>query len=380
MRAAVVHQPGATPVLEQFTDPQPGPGVSVGALVAATLNPLDVAFVNDQFPLRRLQPPCIAGYEAVVQLADGTRWYVTAPPSPYGTLAELVPVPDSDRFPVPAGLDPALAAALGVAGMAGWLALDYRAHLQPGETVLVLGAGGSAGRLAVQSARALGASLVVGAARGKDSSQAADLGADAVVDLADEQAIDAGLAAAPGGYDVIVDFLWGGVAPHAMNHAKRGARYVQVGNAAGATSTITGLVLRNKLLTLVGHSLFATPAELRRSAYAQLAGHAIDGKLNMDMEQTRLEDISGTWEHLKTGASRKLVVTPLRTRPPPPPGAFPGMTPQHRGTHTVFTGWLDQSALYGVLAQMDALGLVLVEVRRMKPHEKSLEHRDTRSP
>ena len=54
MRAAVVRQPGATPVLEQFTDPQPGPGVSVGALVAATLNPLDVAFVNDQFPLRRL--------------------------------------------------------------------------------------------------------------------------------------------------------------------------------------------------------------------------------------------------------------------------------------------------------------------------------------
>ena len=121
--------------------------------------------MNDQFPLRRLQAPCIAGYEAVVQLADGTRWYVTAPPSPYGTLAELVPVSDSDGFPVPAGLDPALAAALGVAGVAGWLALDYRAHLQPGETVLVLGAGGSAGQLALQSARVLGAGQVVGAAR-----------------------------------------------------------------------------------------------------------------------------------------------------------------------------------------------------------------------
>jgi NADPH:quinone reductase-like Zn-dependent oxidoreductase len=309
MRAAVVRQSGATPVLEQFTDPQPGPGVSVGALVAATLNPLDVAFVNDQFPLRRLQPPCIAGYEAVVQLADGTRRYVTAPPPPYGTLAELVPVPDSAGFPVPAGLDPALAAALGVAGLAGWLALDYRAHLQPGETVLVLGAGGSAGQLTMQSARVLGAGLIVGAARGKDLPQAT--GADAVVDLADEQAIDAGLAAAaPGGYDVIVDFLWGGIAPHAMNHAKPGARYIQVGNSAGAASTIPGVVLRTKQLTLVGHSLFATPAEVRRSAYAQLAGHAIDGKLTADLEQTRLEDISETWEHLKTGTARKLVVTP----------------------------------------------------------------------
>ncbi len=163
----------------------------------------------------------------------------------------------------------------------------------------------------MQSARVLGASLVVGAARGKDLAQAADLGADAVVDLADEQAIDAGLAAAvPGGYDVVVDFLWGGVAPHAMNHAKRGARYIQVGSSAGDASTITGLVLRNKLLTLVGHSLFATPTEVRRSAYAKLAGHAVDGKITMDLERTRLEDISGTWQHLKTGAARKLVVTP----------------------------------------------------------------------
>jgi NADPH:quinone reductase-like Zn-dependent oxidoreductase len=311
MRAAVVRQPGATPVLEQFTDPRPGPGVSVGALAAATLNPLDVAFVNDQFPLRRLQPPCIAGYEAVVQLADGTRWYVTAPPAPYGTLAELIPVPDSDAFPVPAGLDPALAAALGVAGLAGWLALDYRAHLQPGETVLVLGAGGSAGQLALQSARVLGAGLIVGAARGKDSSQAADLGADAVVDLADEQAIDAGLAAAaPGGYDVIVDFLWGGPAPHAMNHANVGARYIQVGSSAGATSTITAATIRNKLLTLVGQGTVGTPAEVRRSAYAQLMRHATDGKFTLDLEQTRLDDISQTWELLKTGPPRKLVVTP----------------------------------------------------------------------
>ena len=114
-----------------------------------------------------------------------------------------------------------------------------------------------------------------------------------------------------------------------MNHANPGARYIQVGNAAGAASTIAGLVLRNKLLTLVGHSLFATPAELRRSAYAQLAVIRVDGNL---------------------GAMTL--------------SAFPGMTPQHRGTHTVLTGWLDQSALYGVLAQMEALGLVLVEVRR----------------
>lgn len=214
MRAAVIRRSGATPALDQFADPQPGQGLSVGTLVAAALNPLDIAIVNDQFPFHRLQPPCIAGYEAVVQLGDGTRCYLTGPPAPYGTLAELVPVPESAGFPVPAGIDPGLAAALGVAGLVGWLALDYRGHLQPGETVLVLGAGGSAGQLTMQSARILGAGRVVGAARGKALEQAADHGADAVVDLADDQAIDAGLAAAaPGGYDVIIDFLWDGLAP-----------------------------------------------------------------------------------------------------------------------------------------------------------------------
>ncbi len=248
MRAAVIRRSGATPALDHFADPQPGQGLSVGTLVAAALNPLDIAIVNDQFPLRRLQPPYIAGYEAVVQLGDGTRCYLTGPPAPYGTLAELVPVPDSAGFPVPAGIDPGLAAALGVAGLVGWVALDYRGNLQPGETVLVLGAGGAAGQLAMQSARILGADRVVGAARGKALEHAADRGADAVVDLADDQAIDTGLA--------------------------------------------------------------ATPAEVRRSAYAQLAHHAIDGKFTLDLEQTRLDDISQTWEHLKTGPARKLVVTP----------------------------------------------------------------------
>ena len=283
----------------------------MGTLVAAALNPLDVLIVNDQLPFRRLQPPCIAGYEAVVQLGDGTRCYLAGPPVPYGTLAELVPVPDSAGFGVPAGVDPGLAAALGVAGIVGWVSLDYRAHLQAGETVLVLGAGGSAGQLAVQSARILGAGRVIGAARGKDLEQVADRGADAVVDLADEAAIDAGLAAAaPGGYDVIVAFLWGAPAPHAMNQANVGGRYIQVGSAAGLTSTITASAIRNKLLTLVGQGTVGTPAEVRRSAYAQLMRHASDGKFTLDLERTRLDDISQTWEHLKTGAPRKLVVTP----------------------------------------------------------------------
>ena len=106
-----------------------------------------------------------------MQPDDGTRGYLAGPPAPYGTLADLVPVPDAAAFPVQPGLDPGFAAALGVAGMAGWVAPDYRGHLRPGETVLILGAGGTAGQLAVQAARLLGAGRVVGAAREKDLRQ-----------------------------------------------------------------------------------------------------------------------------------------------------------------------------------------------------------------
>ena len=109
---------------------------------------------------------------------------------------------------------------------------------------------------------------------------------------------------------MIVDFLWGALAPYAMNHATVGARYIQVGSSAGPTSTISAPAVRNKLLTLVGHGLAGTPVEVRRSAYAQLAHHATDGKFTLDLEQTRLDDISQTWEHLKTGPPRKLVVIP----------------------------------------------------------------------
>jgi NADPH:quinone reductase-like Zn-dependent oxidoreductase len=267
--------------------------------------------VNDLIPFRRLPPPYIAGYEGVVELGDGTRCYLGGPPTPYGTLAELVPVPDSAGFPVPAGVDPGLAAALGVAGLVGWVALDHRAHLQPGETVLILGSAGSAGRLAVQSARILGAGRVVGAARRADLGQTADHDADAIVDLTDDDAIDAGLAAAaPGGYDVILDFLWGAPAPHAINHANVGARYIQVGSSAGPASMITASAIRNKLLTLVGQGMVGTSDEVRRSAYAELMRHAMDGKLTVDLEQTRLDDIGETWGLLKAGSRRKLVVKP----------------------------------------------------------------------
>jgi NADPH2:quinone reductase len=306
MYAAVVHSLGDIPSFEEFTGPPSK--IPFGRLVVASLNPLDIARVAGE--LGPLETPCVAGYEGVVALG-GERFYVAAPPHPYGSRAELVPVDREAAFPVPGGVDPALAAALGVAGCVAWTALEYRANLQPGESVLVVGAGGAAGQAALQAARVMGAGTVVGVARGQAAGQARRRGPDAVVEAHDGPGLTSDLlSASPGGYEVIVDFLWGDMAQQALEAAKQGARYVQVGNSAGAAATITALTLRAKQVSLIGHALFLTPLEERRQAYAQLLQYAVAGSVSLDVEPTPLSDIGHTWTRLKDGAPRKRVVSP----------------------------------------------------------------------
>jgi NADPH2:quinone reductase len=304
--AAVVHSLGDIPSFEEFTGPPSN--TPSGRLVVASLNPLDIALVAGE--LGPLETPCVAGYEGVVALG-GERFYVAGPPHPYGSLAELVPVDRDAAFPVPGGVDPALAAALGVAGCVAWTALEYRANLRVGESVLVLGAGGAAGQVALQAARVMGAGTVVGAARGQAAGQARRRGPDAVVEADDGPGLTSELrSASPGGYDVIVDFLWGDMAQPALEAAKPEARYVQVGNSAGAAATINALTLRAKQVTLIGHALSLTPPEVHRQAYAQLLQYALAGSVRLDVEPTPLSDIAHTWKRLKDGAPRKLIVSP----------------------------------------------------------------------
>lgn len=88
-------------------------------MVAAALNPADLAVVAGTVPFRKIKPPAVAGYEGVVDVG-GRMVYISGPPLPFGTLGELVPVPDDLAFPVPGDLDPVLAATLGIPGLPGW--------------------------------------------------------------------------------------------------------------------------------------------------------------------------------------------------------------------------------------------------------------------
>ena len=211
----VIRQSGATPALDQLADPQPGQGLSVGTLVAAALNLLDVAITNDQFPFRRLQPPASpAGKRSCSS--------TTHPPLP-GRPAR--PVRHAGR----PGAGPGRGRLSGPARprCRPRSALDGRlggARL-PRPPPARRDSADPRGRR--HSGPARGASRPAPRrrpgcrGRPREGPQASRRrGADAVVDVTDDQAIDARLAgAAPSGYDVIIDFLWGGWPPLAMNHA-----------------------------------------------------------------------------------------------------------------------------------------------------------------
>lgn len=312
MRAAVLHEHGRTPVVEEFELPTPDTGQVVLEVTAAGLNPVDISLASGQFYGGAPPVPSVVGREGVGRTADGGSAYFDAPIPPYGSIAEQVLVAKGDLIPVPEAVDDALAVSFGIAGLAAWLSLEWRARLEQGETVLVLGASGPVGQIAVQAARLLGAGRVIAAARNPEGlGRAEELGADATVRL--DEGGDLAQAfrdAGGGGVDVIVDPLWGEPAVAAIAAVNQGARLVQIGQSAGAEATIASAAVRGKLLAILGHTNFAAPPEVKRAAYTRMLEHAAAGDLTADVERVPLAEASAAWERQQAGPHRKLVITP----------------------------------------------------------------------
>src|SRR5690349_1676614 len=158
MRAAILREYGTVPELADHPEPT---GPDVVEVLAAGMNPVDIRIATGTFPLERYDPPYVAGKEAVGRRRDGTLAYFEYAVKPFGAFAEKTQLAPGDGYPLPEGLDPALAVCLGVSGLAAWLGLEWRGRLRPGETVLVLGASGVVGQIAVRAAKLLGAGRVV---------------------------------------------------------------------------------------------------------------------------------------------------------------------------------------------------------------------------
>jgi NADPH:quinone reductase-like Zn-dependent oxidoreductase len=310
MKAAVLRELGV-PDYDEFAEPCADGGNAVVEVRAAGLNPVDVSIAAGRFYAGVPPLPSVAGREGVCVL-DGERVYFDAPVAPYGSMAERALIDPGSTYPLPDALDDGLALALGIAGLAAWLALDWRAQLEPGEHVLVLGASGVLGQIAVQAAKHLGAARVVAAARSAEGLERAQaLGADAVVRLGEPSELAAALReAAAGRIDVVVDPLFGEPFAAAVEAASLRARLVALGSSAGVTSTLSSAAVRGKMLDILGHSNVFAPPDVKRAAYLRMAELAARGELLVDVERIPLADVRDAWERIAASAHRKLVLVP----------------------------------------------------------------------
>jgi NADPH2:quinone reductase len=312
VKAALIREVGAVPEAGDVPEPS---GETIEVL-AAPINPIDIAVSRGGLATGHPELPYVPGCEAVGRTADGRVVWIfggSLGRTSQGAIAERAPVGDSLTIEVPEGADPALAAALGIAGLAGWLPFAWRAPLTGGETVLVLGATGTVGLVAVQAAKLLGASRVVAAGRSAAGlDRAARHGADATLRLGEAADLAAAFKEAFGGKgpSYVFDALWGEPAAAAVQAAVPRATIVNIGQSAGATSELASAAVRFKNLSIHGHTNFLVPPDELAEQYRRLVEHAIAGDIRIDLERVALDRVGDAWRRQAEGAGTKLVVGP----------------------------------------------------------------------
>jgi NADPH2:quinone reductase len=313
MKAAVLTNYGETPHYGDFDEPRASDGGRVVDVVLAAMNPSDIS--RTLGPGRFFMPspalPHVVGREGVGRLGDGSLAYFGMVEWPFGAFAERCVALPQTLMKLPEGLDPAQAVAFGTSGT-GWLALEWRGRVEAGETVLVLGASGTVGEIAVQAAKLLGAGRVVAVGRSADGlERAARRGADATVRIGGVEDLGQAVAeACEGGFDLALDPLWGEPLAQVLGAAKRDARIVQIGQSAGAAVSLPSGPIRGKMLSILGHTNGNVPAELRERALRTMFEHAAAGRLEVEVERLPLSEVASAWERQKRSPGAKLVLVP----------------------------------------------------------------------
>jgi NADPH:quinone reductase-like Zn-dependent oxidoreductase len=312
MRAAILREYGEAPEPGEVGDPLPGDGQVVVEVQAAGLNPVDLSMASGSFYAGSPPLPSVAGREGVGRTDDGTVVYFDSPVAPYGAFAERALVAGDSTIPLSGEVDPALATCFGIAGLAAWLGLEWRARLREGETVLVLGASGVVGQIAVQAAQLLGAARVVAAARSEAGlARARERGADATVQIGAVDDLAAAMLEASGdGVDVVIDPVWGEPAAAALQACRPWGRFIQIGQSAGAESTIASAAIRGKMLSVLGHTNFQAPKEIKAAAYRRMVEHAARGELAADVERIPLDGVAEAWRRQGSSPGHKQVIVP----------------------------------------------------------------------
>jgi NADPH:quinone reductase-like Zn-dependent oxidoreductase len=302
MYAAVVEVLGQAPHYREFPEPVPEAGEVKIEMKAAGLHPIVKSRASGQHYSSSGKVPAIPGIDGVGVL-NGRLVYCYGSRDEYGTMAQFTVAEPERCLPLPDGLDPMIAAAIANPGMSAWASMKVRAQVAAGETVLIMGATGVAGQLAVQIARNLGARKVIAAGRNLDALQG--LNVDAVIGLAEsEEAIGEALAAqVREGIDVVIDYLWGrptelllaALAKGFDPRATRRTRLVEVGESAGRTIALPGAVLRSVDLTLLGSGYGSVPLTGLVESVSELFSLAAQGHLKVNIDSRPLATVEQSW-------------------------------------------------------------------------------------
>lgn len=261
MQALRVHgfDAGAAWRLEHVEAPQPGAGEVLVRVAASAISYVDLLFARGGYQLRPPLPfvpgtefagtieACGPGVDARLQPGQPVTGTVFG-----GAWAQQACAPASALEPLPDGADLQAACALPITYATGLYALKQRGHVQPGETVLVLGAAGGVGLASLQVAKALGARVVAAASDERKGRLAREAGADHVVDSSHPEWRAAVQAAAPEGIDVVVDPVGGRFTDIAFRTLRWGGRHLMVGFAEGAIPTLRANLPLLKGAALVG--------------------------------------------------------------------------------------------------------------------------------
>ena len=268
MKAAIVERAGQPPVHADFPDPAPAAGLSVVRVTAAAISHVTKSRASGAHYSADGRLPLVPGVDGVGVDESGRRVWFILPEAPYGAMAERCLVDARRCVVLPDALGDVEAAAMAIPGMSAWAALVERAQLRAGETVLVNGATGASGRLAIQIAKHLGAKRVVATGRNTavfDELRA--LGADATIALTpDRDALEtAFMKEFQTGVDIVLDYVWGPSAETLIVAAARAGadavpiRIVQIGAISGADITLPAAALRSSALQLMGSGVGSIP-------------------------------------------------------------------------------------------------------------------------
>lgn len=321
MKAAVLHQFGHPPKYEDFPNPVPQNAEQILITVkAASIKNLDKGRASGKHYASYTELPAIVGFDGVGVLKDGTRIYAQGIT---GMIAEKALIAKNRYTVLPDKIDDATAAALPNAVLGSAMALRYRAGIKKGDVVLINGATGVTGQMAVQVAKYYGASTIIATGRNTASlEKLKTLGVDNIVSLRQEdEAVINQLkeihTSTP--VDIVIDYLWGHplemiittLKGSRINTITKNMRIVTVGSMAGENINLASGALRSSAIELSGSGLGSLSMQDLQQFSADVLPEmfqlAAEGKLTIAIENTTLENIETAWQQ-EVSPGKRLVV------------------------------------------------------------------------